>query len=219
MTVKFDPIAADGRSWTASLQFSLSRPSRTHYGARPTPNVVAADLARQLRKKEEALKKPPKKHGKKRPKKKPKPPAPAPGPALPWRRSCRPRTKPPSTISWRERPSGATPELVTQVRAVGWSQWLASQLDHDSIADPTGDTVRNLYPDMALTSLPPARQSENSVGTRCLPLGQGTLGLAIWSRRQLFEVMVDFWSNHLNVTNPSDRVWDNRADYDRTRDP
>ena len=27
---------------------------------------------------------------------------------------------------------------------------------------------------------------------------------------------MDFWSNHLNVTNPSDRVWDNRADYDRT---
>ena len=27
--------------------------------------------------------------------------------------------------------------------------------------------------------------------------------------------MCDFWSNHLNVTNPSDRVWDNRQDYDR----
>jgi uncharacterized protein (DUF1800 family) len=28
--------------------------------------------------------------------------------------------------------------------------------------------------------------------------------------------MCDFWSNHLNVTNPSDNVWDNRHDYDRT---
>ncbi len=28
--------------------------------------------------------------------------------------------------------------------------------------------------------------------------------------------MVDFWSNHLNVTNPSDAVWDSRHDYDRT---
>jgi uncharacterized protein (DUF1800 family) len=42
-----------------------------------------------------------------------------------------------------------------------------------------------------------------------------TIARAIWSQRQLFEVMVDFWSNHLNVTNPSDNVWDNRHDYDR----
>ena len=42
-----------------------------------------------------------------------------------------------------------------------------------------------------------------------------TIARAAWSKRQLFEVMVDFWSNHLNVTNPSDRVWDNRHDYDR----
>ena len=27
--------------------------------------------------------------------------------------------------------------------------------------------------------------------------------------------MVEFWSNHLNVTNTSDGVWDNRQDYDR----
>jgi uncharacterized protein (DUF1800 family) len=28
--------------------------------------------------------------------------------------------------------------------------------------------------------------------------------------------MVDFWSNHLNVTNPSDSGWNCRHDYDRT---
>ena len=27
--------------------------------------------------------------------------------------------------------------------------------------------------------------------------------------------MVDFWSNHLNVANPSDSVWDSRQHYDR----
>ena len=46
-------------------------------------------------------------------------------------------------------------------------------------------------------------------------LGQATLLRAVWSRRQLFEVMVEFWSNHLNVTNPSSDVWDSRHDYDR----
>lgn len=46
-------------------------------------------------------------------------------------------------------------------------------------------------------------------------VGAATLARAAWSKRQLLEVMVDFWSNHLNVTNPSDNVWDNRHDYDR----
>ena len=46
-------------------------------------------------------------------------------------------------------------------------------------------------------------------------LGQATLLRMVWSRRQLFEVMVEFWSNHLNITNPSSDVWDSRHDYDR----
>ena len=50
-------------------------------------------------------------------------------------------------------------------------------------------------------------------------LGQAAIMRAAWSKRQLFEVMVDFWSNHLNVTNPSDNVWGTRHDYDRAGDP
>ena len=40
------------------------------------------------------------------------------------------------------------------------------------------------------------------------------LGRAMWSRRQLFEVMVDFWANHLNVPAQLDDSA-TRADYDR----
>ncbi len=45
-------------------------------------------------------------------------------------------------------------------------------------------------------------------------LGQATIARQMWSSRQLFEVMVDFWSNHLNVTNPFDGGWDVRTSYD-----
>ena len=41
-------------------------------------------------------------------------------------------------------------------------------------------------------------------------LGTAAVARAAWSSRQLFEVMVDFWSNHLNVTCPSGGVWDSR---------
>ena len=185
-------------------------------GQRQTSSLPTSRASTKKKKKKPA-KKPPKKHGKKRPKKKPKPkpaptpsPAPAPAPIVP------PADQATVNHLLARTTFGATPELVTQVRAVGWSQWLASQLDHDSIADPTGDTVRNLYPDMAADITATRSAIREFSWDSMFALGQGTLGLAIWSRRQLFEVMVDFWSNHLNVTNPSDRVWDNRADYDRT---
>jgi len=37
-------------------------------------------------------------------------------------------------------------------------------------------------------------------------LGLAGLGRTAFSRRQLLEVMVDFWSNHFNVTCTSDDV-------------
>ncbi len=39
------------------------------------------------------------------------------------------------------------------------------------------------------------------------------LGRAMVSNRQLLEVMVDFWANHLNITCPSGDVWDTRHRY------
>ena len=42
---------------------------------------------------------------------------------------------------------------------------------------------------------------------------------ACWSNRQVLEVMVDFWSNHLNVTCPATDVWDTRHRLRRGRDP
>ena len=41
------------------------------------------------------------------------------------------------------------------------------------------------------------------VGRRCSSWSTRTSPAPCWSNRQLFEVMVDFWSNHLNVTSPS----------------
>lgn len=46
-------------------------------------------------------------------------------------------------------------------------------------------------------------------------LSRVTLGLQAWSVAQLQEVMVDFFSNHLNVANHSDSVWITRHAYDR----
>jgi hypothetical protein len=46
-------------------------------------------------------------------------------------------------------------------------------------------------------------------------LTQVTLGLQAWSPAQLYESLVDFFSNHLNVPNHSGDMWNTRACYDR----
>lgn len=105
---------------------------------------------------------------------------------------------------------------MSEVYSKGWQNWLNEQLDPASVPDPGGDDVRALYPELGW-DIPTTRANidefswDSMHATAC-----GTLALATWSQRQLFEAMVDFWSNHLNVTCPSDGVWDNRADYDRT---
>jgi hypothetical protein len=46
-------------------------------------------------------------------------------------------------------------------------------------------------------------------------LTEVTLGLQAWSTAQLYETLVDLFSNHLNVANHSDSVWITRHAYDR----
>jgi hypothetical protein len=42
-----------------------------------------------------------------------------------------------------------------------------------------------------------------------------TLGLQAWSTAQLYETLVDFFSNHLNVPNHTGNVWNTRHAFDR----
>ncbi len=115
---------------------------------------------------------------------------------------------------------GPTPGLVAEVAARGTTAWLERQLRPASIPDPTGTTLRALYPEAGWT-IPQvyraiaAGRIERYSWDVMVPLGQFSLAMATWSSRQLFELMVEFWSNHLNVANTSDGVWDNRQDYDR----
>jgi Protein of unknown function (DUF1800) len=47
-------------------------------------------------------------------------------------------------------------------------------------------------------------------------LTEVTIGLQTWSSGQLYETLVDFFANHLNVPNHNDEVWNTRHDFDRT---
>ncbi|HYN75319.1 MAG TPA: DUF1800 domain-containing protein [Candidatus Limnocylindria bacterium] len=119
---------------------------------------------------------------------------------------------------------GLTPSLVARGRSLGARAWLEEQLAPSTITDTTADAMLTHFPRLKW-SIKTVWDAENRPDTDPLRLDNfswdvmmdllhSTVGRALWSKRQLFEVMVDFWSNHLNVTCPGDG-WDNRHLYDR----
>jgi uncharacterized protein (DUF1800 family) len=111
---------------------------------------------------------------------------------------------------------GPTPALKAAIKKQGRSRWLNKQLSPGSIDDSSCDRlIRDRFPRVNWT-ISQARDGLDPFSWDLMrDVSMATIARATWSKRQLFEVMCEFWSNHLNVTNPSDRVWDNRQDYDR----
>ncbi|MGX6605859.1 DUF1800 domain-containing protein [Micromonosporaceae bacterium Da 78-11] len=115
---------------------------------------------------------------------------------------------------------GPTTASIAEIRKLGASAWLERQLKPASIPDPVADQLTGR---LTLSRLGTAEiRAKFRAGALkqyswdpMWQLGMAAIGRAMWSERQLFEVMVDFWSNHLNVTCPSGDVWDSRADYDQ----
>jgi len=108
---------------------------------------------------------------------------------------------------------GANQPLVDEVHDQGIDAWLAEQLDPESIEDGTAEQVFSQFP---LAGMGPAeiqRSIERYDWVAMFEYGQATLGRQIWSQRQLYEVMVDFWANHLNVPTPGGGGWDVSPSY------
>lgn len=109
---------------------------------------------------------------------------------------------------------GPTPQSLADIRRRGIDAWIERQLAPAGIPDPVGDAIAARFPRLAW-SIETTRDELGDGGWDVMSdLVVSTTARAIWSERQLFEVMVDFWSNHLNVTCPSSEVWDTRHRYD-----
>ena len=112
---------------------------------------------------------------------------------------------------------GPTPALIAEALKLGRNAWLERQLAPDSIKDGYAETILQRFPRITWPIAKIRTEFAQNIGAWdvMIDLTRATLVRAIWSERQLFELMVEFWSNHLNVTCPSGDVWDSRADYDR----
>jgi len=97
---------------------------------------------------------------------------------------------------------------------MGIDAWLERQFNPPSIADPSADQVLAAYPTITMNTAQIRAAVKDGDYEAMYQLGHSTLARQMWSTRQLFEVMVDFWANHLNITNPFDGGWDTRGPYD-----
>lgn len=108
---------------------------------------------------------------------------------------------------------GASPDLMADLATLGPAAWLEQQLAPASIDDGAMDGWLGKFPEIFA---PVAQTVTGRVGNwdTMFALGFATTGRYAFSRRQLFEVVCDTWSNHLNVTSPSSDVWATRHHYD-----
>jgi len=111
---------------------------------------------------------------------------------------------------------GPTPQSVAAIKRVGRAAWLNQQLHPASIDDSACQHLVNTrLPQVNWTIGQTRRHYRDFSLEPMLRCTDAAIARAIWSKRQLFELMVDFWSNHLNVTSPAQIVWKTRHDYDR----
>ncbi len=105
---------------------------------------------------------------------------------------------------------------VVAIGQLGIDAWLDRQLSPQAIPDPAGEQILAMYPTVSMTTPQiQAAVKDDDQWYAMWQLGRATIARQMWSSRQLLEVMVDFWANHLNVTNPFDGGWDVRSPYDR----
>jgi uncharacterized protein (DUF1800 family) len=95
---------------------------------------------------------------------------------------------------------GIHSDELARVRAIGAQAYIEEQLQPDRIDDSAVEqAIAGYFPLLArssaeLLALPTDQQAQAAV-----QLQLATVYRATFSRRQLFEIMVDFWSNHFNI--------------------
>ncbi|MGW3606195.1 DUF1800 domain-containing protein [Micromonospora sp. NPDC005161] len=117
---------------------------------------------------------------------------------------------------------GATPAVVADIKRLGIDGWIRAQLEPDKIEPSKAELKLAELPTQKLSvqQLRDQRDKLNEQGAQPeREMIDATLARQIWSKRQLFEVMVDFWNDFLHVAAEFDggEVYRNSFDKDVVR--
>ena len=96
---------------------------------------------------------------------------------------------------------GPRPEELARLKAIGAEAFLDEQLEPYSLDDAEADAQLAQYPILEMDRHTVYRL-QNAESRAYQSLIRGMLARAVYSKRQLLERMVEFWSDHFNV--PSD---------------
>jgi len=92
---------------------------------------------------------------------------------------------------------GITRDEVAQATSMGYQGYLLHQLNYQRIDDSAVDAfVASTYPYLSYTG---EQLYALDAGTLARQLQESTIYRAAFSRRQLYERMVEFWSDHFNI--------------------
>ena len=128
-----------------------------------------------------------------------------PRPELAWAAGCsEPMRDPSPALHLLSRASfGPSRSELARLERMGASAWLEEQLAWESIDDRAVDAALAPLESLGWS----AAQIKSGQGRPIAnELIAATLYRAVASRRQLYEVMVDLWSNHFNVWHPEELV-------------
>jgi hypothetical protein len=97
---------------------------------------------------------------------------------------------------------GWTPQTERDVLDVGWSAWLDAQLAPSTLPDQKVNRLLSGYQTLDNSNWQNwqfADATEDGWYTLVGERSHATALRALYSRRQLYEVMVEFWTNHFNI--------------------
>ncbi len=110
---------------------------------------------------------------------------------------------------------GPTTSSVAEISGLGWHAMLEDQLYGDSIDTSELDArLENEFPTLALTTREIVDADDDELVEKLIPdLIVSTLLRQVYSPAQLYERMVEFWSDHFNIN-----LLDGRINYLKTTD-
>lgn len=92
---------------------------------------------------------------------------------------------------------GATPATVQRIRQIGATAWVNEQLSPGAL--PSAEDRLGGYTTLRQTNFQNDAVRSTDEELIFAELDHATLLRAVYSERQLYEVMCDFWTNHLNI--------------------
>jgi uncharacterized protein (DUF1800 family) len=113
---------------------------------------------------------------------------------------------------------GANPQVLADIKRLGIDAWLREQLAPEKIAPTRAELKLTELPSLKMTPQQ-LRDQRDDLNKRGIDPARetidATIARQIWSERQLFEVMVDFWNDFLHVAADFDGGEFYRNSFDR----